>query len=369
MTSNTITTNDPLLLSDYGIGSDPGEQLDLPPPPAKRVKLDASYYFQEEASEKDAVDFALQILQREHERYDPLRPSLEFSVAPHRGSIGLRSSEVVTQICATVKASELPADDSYARAPVDIVVALDVSGSMRVDKLDLCKKTLSLLLRELHHDDRFCLISFSDDARIEVPMLKVSDEQKLNAVHIIEQMQVRGRTNIASAISLAAEVANGVKDPNKVRSVFLLTDGNANVGITEENHLTDLTGIFVEDGHNPHSPPISLHTFGYGPEPDSKLLMSIARVTPGGSFYSVRDNSQIASSFGDAIGGILSVVAQQVILTISVPEDAAEIGAKIVTIHHDKKTEISDGVFQVAVGDMYAEETRDIIFEVSLVYP
>jgi len=219
MTSNTITTNDPLLLSDYGIGSDPGEQLDLPPPPAKRVKLDASYYFQEEASEKDAVDFALQILQREHERYDPLRPSLEFSVAPHRGSIGLRSSEVVTQICATVKASELPADDSYARAPVDIVVALDVSGSMRVDKLDLCKKTLSLLLRELHHDDRFCLISFSDDARIEVPMLKVSDEQKLNAVHIIEQMQVRGRTNIASAISLAAEVANGVK----VRYAFVRT--------------------------------------------------------------------------------------------------------------------------------------------------
>ena len=140
-------------------------------------------------------------------------------------------------------------------------------------------------------------------------------------------------------------------------------------GVTEENQLTDLTGIFVESGQNPLSPPISLHTFGYGRAPDSKLLMSMARVTPGGSFYSVRDNSQIASSFGDAIGGILSVVAQQVTLTISVPEDAAELGAKIITIHHDKKTEISDGVFQVAVGDMYAEETRDIIFEVSLVYP
>lgn len=123
----------------------------------------------------------------------------------------MQASEFVTQICATIKASELPVGDSYARAPVDIVVALDVSGSMRVEKLDLCKKTLSLLLRELHHDDRFCLISFSDDAKIEVPMLKVSDEQKLNAVRTIEKMQVRGRTNIACAISLAGEVANGVK--------------------------------------------------------------------------------------------------------------------------------------------------------------
>lgn len=100
----------------------------------------------------------------------------------------------------------------------------------RVDKLDLCKKTLNLLLRELHHNDRFCLISFSDDAKVEVPMLKVNEEQKLKAMHTIEHMHVRGRTNIASAISLAAQVANSVKVPNKVRSVFLLTDGNANVG-------------------------------------------------------------------------------------------------------------------------------------------
>lgn len=228
MTSSNITPiNDPLFLTDNGIGSDQGEQLGLPPP-AKRAKLDAAYYFQEEAREQDAVDFALQFLQREHERYDPLRPSLEFSVAPHRESIGLRSSEFATQICATVKASELPPGDSYARAPVDIVVALDVSGSMRVEKLDLCKKTLSLLLRELHHDDRFCLISFSDDAKIEVPMLKVSDEQKRNAVRTIDRMQVRGRTNIACAVSLAAEVAKGVKVRkafvvHPISSIFLVT--------------------------------------------------------------------------------------------------------------------------------------------------
>ena len=61
-------------------------------------------------------------------------------------------------------------------------------------------------------------------------MLKVNEEQKLKAMHTIEHMHVRGRTNIASAISLAAQVANSVKVPNKVRSVFLLTDGNANVG-------------------------------------------------------------------------------------------------------------------------------------------
>lgn len=223
MTSKT-SINNPLSLSTDGTDSDQGELLVLPPP-SKRPKSDAAsasaFYFKEEfdsTSEQDAVDFSLQMLQREHELVDPLRSTLEFSVAPHRGSIGLLSSEVVTQICATVKACEL--GDSSARAPVDIVVALDVSGSMRVQKLDLCKKTLILLLRELHHDDRFCLISFSDDAKIEVPMLKVCDEQKQIAVRAIEQMHVRGRTNIACAISLAAKIANGVKVRNTLEPTF-----------------------------------------------------------------------------------------------------------------------------------------------------
>ena len=140
-------------------------------------------------------------------------------------------------------------------------------------------------------------------------------------------------------------------------------------GYTEEKDLMDLTGIFVEEGHNPHTPPISLHTFGYGPEPDGKLLLSMAKVTSGGSYYSIRENTQVASAFGDAIGGILSVVAQNVTMTISVPEEAANQGAEIIAVHHDKKTEISEGVFQVALGDMYAEETRDILFEVTLVSP
>jgi len=73
---------------------------------------------------------------------------------------------------------------------------------MRVEKLDLCKQTLHLLLRELHHHDRFGLISFSADAKIEVPLHKINDENKQMALHAIDHLAVRGVTNLASAISL-----------------------------------------------------------------------------------------------------------------------------------------------------------------------
>ena len=149
---NLATDAIDLVPNNEGKRNGDDEFLELPPP-TKREKMDPSYYFQEETDvvHEEAVDFAMQLLQH----HDPQDPSLEFSVAPHRGSIGIKSSEFVSQICATVKACELPAGDAFARAPVDIVVALDVSGSMRVEKLDLCKKTLNLLLREVSIQESF----------------------------------------------------------------------------------------------------------------------------------------------------------------------------------------------------------------------
>jgi hypothetical protein len=86
----------------------------------------------------------------------------------------------------------------------------------------------------------------------------------------------------------------------------------------------------------------------------------MAKTTSGGSFYPVKDNSEVFSAFGDAIGGILSVVAHDVSLTISVPVDAARYGSEIIAVHHENKREIANGVWEVYIGDVYAEETRDI---------
>ena len=75
--------------------------------------------------------------------------SLSLKLTPRYDVIGTHVHKKSTQFCATVTARDLPDDDS-ARAPVDIVVALDVSSSMSGAKLELCKTTLSLLLRELN---------------------------------------------------------------------------------------------------------------------------------------------------------------------------------------------------------------------------
>lgn len=72
----------------------------------------------------------------------------------------------------------------------------------------------------------------------------------------------------------------------------------------------------------PSGNPISLHRFGVGTNHNSNLLKAMASTLPGGSYYFVESDVDVGGAFGDALGGILSVVSQNVVVTLTVPEKA-----------------------------------------------
>jgi len=112
--------------------------------------------------------------------------------------------------------------------------------------------------------------------------------------------------------------------------------------------------------------PVSLFCFGYGANHNSEMLEAISEATPGGGYYFVENDSDVFTAFGDAMGGIMSVMAQSAVLKISVPAGAAESGVKIRDVHYDKKVDLGDGSFTVNLGDFYAEERRDVLVDIDL---
>ena len=205
-----------------------------------------------------------------------------------------------------------------------------------------------------------------------------------------------------------------IEDPNEVRSIFLLTDGHANNGIvdpvsiveatknclvegvsmmdmdtttedlTQSRNIRGFAGLFkkrttLSSTSNPPAnvtvknetakPPITLHCLGYGTDHDSDFLRQIASATPGGTYYFVENDSNVGSAFGDALAGILSVVAQNAVVNITVPTEATALSLEIVDVHHAQKVKRENGSYSVTIGDFYAEETRDVVFEVSLATP
>ena len=285
-------------------------------------------------------------------------------ITPKHDTIGLDAPHTSTEFCATMTARDLPEDDDFARAPVDIVVALDVSGSMSGRKLELCKDTLSLLLRELGTQDRFGLVVFGDEAKLEIPTRKLTKASKSAALAKIKALHTSGCTNMSGGIGLAAQELQAVESPHEVRTIFLLTDGHANRGISDKDGIVSLTKGCL--GATNERREIAIHCFGYGVDHDRVILGDISKATEGGSYYFVDKDSDVSSAFGDALGGVLSVVAQNTTISVRVSEEALALGVTILDVKHDKSVKQADGSFVVPVGDFYAEESRDVIVEMTL---
>eukprot|EP00591_Stephanopyxis_turris_P000546 CAMPEP_0195507294 /NCGR_PEP_ID=MMETSP0794_2-20130614/763_1 /TAXON_ID=515487 /ORGANISM="Stephanopyxis turris, Strain CCMP 815" /LENGTH=528 /DNA_ID=CAMNT_0040633927 /DNA_START=47 /DNA_END=1633 /DNA_ORIENTATION=+ len=320
-------------------------------------------------------------------------PALQLSAMPRNESIGAFSNQSTTQVCVNIKACELLNEDDDKRMPVDIVVALDISSSMAGEKLNDCKRTLELMLRNLTSKDRLGLISYGSQAKVEIPACFVTEENKANALQKIKSLAGRGSTNLSGGLSLAMHEMNIIDKPNAVRSIFLLTDGMANTGIISTEGLISMVQNFNENQapseemndmrlQEPSDTasvdtkpktitvnsmsPVSLFSFGYGSHHNSDMLRAVSDVSPGGAYYFVQNDSDVSSAFGDAMGGLLSVVAQSAVVTISVPLNAVSNGVKILNVYHKDQIKRDNGSFTINVGDFYAEETRDVLFELRL---
>jgi len=286
--------------------------------------------------------------------------TLDLKVTPQYATIGLEANHAETHLCATVTARDLPDDDSM-RAPVDIVVALDISSSMAGKKLELCKETLTLLLRELSVQDRFGLVTFGSEVTTQIPTRKLTNDNKQFAIGKIKSLTTSGCTNLSGGIGLAAHQLLSIESPNEVQTIFILTDGLANRGISDREGIAQLAKGCLALGKG--KAPVAIHCFGYGSKHDREMLRDISHVTEGGTYYFVEKDSDVSSAFGDALGGILSVVAQNTILTFNASN---EFGIRIIDILHDKAVKKEDGSFTVNVGDFYAEESRDIVCSIVL---
>ena len=90
--------------------------------------------------------------------------------------------------------------DDETRNALDVVVCLDISGSMAGKKLQLCKATITLLLRELRDVDSFALVTFSDKVTTPIPAMKCTEANKKTALAKLEMVKDEGTTNLSGGL-------------------------------------------------------------------------------------------------------------------------------------------------------------------------
>jgi Mg-chelatase subunit ChlD len=111
------------------------------------------------------------------------------------------------------------------RSRRDVVLVVDVSGSMRGEKVRMAAATVAALSADLV-DDRLALVAFWSDAALLTPL-----EQYVPASRLLDQLlriPARGLTNVHFALTVAhAELA---RSSARRRTAVLLTDAVHNAG-------------------------------------------------------------------------------------------------------------------------------------------
>jgi Ca-activated chloride channel family protein len=121
--------------------------------------------------------------------------------------------------------------------PKEIVLVLDISGSMQGEKMDQARAAMKFCLNSLNEHDRFNFISFSTDVTVFANnLLPATKENIKKAVATIEQLEASGGTNIDGA--LRAAFANDFTDGAATsKMIVFMTDGLPTVGVTDPESI------------------------------------------------------------------------------------------------------------------------------------
>jgi len=251
----------------------------------------------------------------------------------------------------TVQAASAPdtsGGDEAERQPMDIVCVLDVSGSMQGDKIRQVQDATRFIIEQADPKDRLAIVAFNSNATRVLRLRKMNAEGKNDATVGTLRLQAGGGTSIAAGLDMALSVMERRRQRNKVSAVLLLTDGQD--GSTRSRVPELLQRATAAN--------CAIYAFGFGGDHDAALLSEIAEQaqTP---FTFVEDTDKIREAFAGAVGGLSSIVAQRVVLTMK-----CQVPLK--TVHTPFPLQQTEHEATVTIPDMFALERRDFLVELSV---
>ncbi|HEV8322622.1 MAG TPA: VWA domain-containing protein [Myxococcota bacterium] len=237
--------------------------------------------------------------------------------------------------------------EAAARAPLNLAIVIDASGSMLGAPLDGAKAAAKEMIARLAASDRVALVAYGSAGSVLVPSTPLDGEARERLTHAIEGLGDMGGTNISDGLELArAEVARGASS-ERVNRVVLLSDGEANAGIQTAEGLGGIARSMAAGG-------VSVTAMGLGLDYDAKTMMAIAE-HGGGNYYFIESVEQLAGIFKNEFGALASVVAKGTEVEI-VPAPGVEI-AEVVGYASDRR----GTAVVIHPGDLYGGQERKIV--------
>ena len=188
--------------------------------------------------------------------------------------------------------------------PRNLVFLIDVSGSMfSQNKLPLVKASLAMLAPNLTDKDRVAIVVYAGNTGLVLPSTSGGDTPTiLDALHHLE---AGGSTNGGQGLLLAYKVAQEHLIKGGVNRVILATDGDFNVGITDQGSLLRLIEEKRESG-------IALSVLGFGMGNIKDSTMEKLADAGNGNYSYIDSLDEAQKVLVEQAGGTLVTVAKDV---------------------------------------------------------
>ena len=233
------------------------------------------------------------------------------------------------------------------RIPLDIALVLDRSSSMHGEKLQCVKEAAGELVSCLSPEDTVSLTAYNDRVLALAAPTRVGEgRQVLRSA--IERIESGGTTALCAGFTQGGDLAATAVSEDRISRILLLTDGLANVGVTDPERIALVVDRFIAQG-------IGTSTIGVGEGYNEELLAKMAD-RGGGTTYFLRSPREATDVFAEELRDLSSI-------------DARDIAVRFVPaidrlLAQQLNTYVEEWQWRWRVGDLFGEVPRCLVIEI-----
>lgn len=238
------------------------------------------------------------------------------------------------------------------RLPLHLAIVIDRSGSMSGRKLSDASTAAQRMIQRLDDEDRCVVVTFDTTVSVLADGAPLSAARRAMLSHALTLVQAGSSTNLAGGWDEGVRQLLPFHTPNEcVSRVVILTDGAANVGLTDTDALAAQARIYAERG-------VSTSTYGLGNDYNETTLTAMSQAGLGNHHF-VAQSSEIDAFFSDELRELFAVALTNTVLTAQIPAGytCELIGGGP---HRVAQQQVS-----IDIGELVALEKRGIFFRLT----